>query len=1359
HMAVRPVDPHVVSNRIPEALSAIIMKLLAKDAEDRYQSAAGLLKDFEECRRQWRASETILNFAPGSRDVSDIFAVSSKIYGRQNEKHQMAQAFRRVVAGAREFCLIQGFAGIGKSSVAFSLQDVVLESRGYFVSGKFDQYQSGIPYSGILKAFRQLINEILKEEAEDIAAQKEKLGRALGTNGGILTDVIPEIERLIGPQPEPIAVGPEEAENRFINVFQDFVRALARAERPLVLFIDDLHWADAASLRLLRVLLTATDIRYLMVLGAYRDNEVDDQHPLAETLRLLDQREVRIQRISMQALDPGDIIQLVATSLQSDAERSATLGNFIHQKTGGNPFFVREFLFNLYRNGNIQFDAQSGGWIWDADLISSLPAPDQIGELMAHKIQHLSPLTRQALQYAACMGARFDLKFLANLLKRTETETRELILPALREGLLSPLLSGFDDRLKDSERTLDATLEIASGEKQFQFQHDRVQQAAYDSGNEELRRQHHFEIATEWIRRCADSEALLDANIFAIVHHLDAAEELVRRAGERRLQFARLYLRAGRRALDSVAYRAAADALAAGIRLLPTDSWDLHAELTRGLFVANAEAQHLCSHNDACIELVQIVLKNTSVPLDRIPAYEVYLRALTALGEMEQMIMVALQALASLDIHLPANPGDGRALFAILKTYAWIWWKGPRSIITADEASDAAALAAMRIMALFASGAFKSRQNLYALAMCKYAGIAYRSGRSSATSYGLVSMAVLLVSISRFRSALTLSKIALELYPAIEEHDAKSLFAHVAFVAHWLEGLEKSFDILKAANRRGLADGDIEYGGYATFFLNTHRLYSTEKLPVIEADLAASYQLIRNFRNDNAFVVTQLYYQLTMNLRGAVKEPHVFSGSAFDKERDLPRLRQQKYNSEINIVHGLESLLLFLMDRRRAALDVILQSQKLKKYVRSMYFVPLGDYLEALIRLSVWEPPARWKVFRRSRARRELMAPIRRIRRLEKLNPDVYRHKWFLLSAEVARIKGKHERAARLYNQAIEQANSRGYLLDEALACELAGEFYLSNNNRRIGAGYIEDAYRVYQRWGALAKLQQLEKKYGHIFSGPAESSHPNRATLESTIAFATRTESGDLDIETVTKAVQMLFAGQNASAVMDEFLRLSVENAGAQRGALVLRRGDDLWLEALRDLTTTGGEFRAQRFESYTALPREIINYVLHSGESIVLGNALEEGDFTADPYVRRSRCKSILATPIVYDGDVRGVLYLENRLAANVLTRPRLQILSVLSHQAAVSLENARLYEFMQSEITEKTRQLLSLKLARDRMDPHFLFNSLNMVHTLMARDPQQANRALLAVADLYRTLTDISEAELVDFDIEWRFLEEYL
>lgn len=1352
HMAVRPVDPHVVSPEVPEALSAIIMKLLAKDAEDRYQSAAGLSKDFEECRKQWRERQAISDFAPGQRDVSDVFAVSSKLYGREKEKGEMIQAFRRVVSGAREFCLIRGFAGIGKSSVAFGLQDAVLESRGYFVSGKFDQYQLGIPYSGILKAFRQLINEILKEDPEEIAVQKESLRTALGSNGRIITEVIPEIERIIGPQPEPIAVGPEEAENRFIGVFQEFVRVLARAERPLVLFIDDLHWADAASLRLLRVLLTATEIRYLMILGAYRDNEVSDTHPLAETLELLKRRNVAIRFIDVQALNSTEVNGLIAATLQANPERAAQLSDFIHQKTGGNPFFVREFLQNLHSGGHIDFDAHAASWNWDAALISSLPAPDQIGELMAHKIQHLDPATRSALQYAACVGNRFECKFLAELMELSEDEVVQRLKPALREGLLSPLLPGFDDRLRDAE----ATLEISGSESHYQFQHDRIQQAAYDSLPIDTRRECHLSIALEWIRLSSDSEKLLDENIFAIVHHFDAADELVFGNPENQLRAARLYLRAGKRGLDSAAYQAAAESLAAGIRLVPGDAWREYPDLIRNLYVANAEAEHLCSRNDACIGLVHTILENVADPLVRIPAYEIYLRAFTALGDIDSLISVGLDALASLGFPMPANPGAGRAFLAIHYTQAIVRWKRPESILTAPEMRDPYMLAAMRILALLASGAYKKNPNLYAVAMCKYAEITYRGGRSPATSYALVSMAVLLVSVGQAALGMRLSRIGLEMLAGKNDHGTKTLFAHAAFVSHWVEPLEKNFNVFREGRRTGMANGDIEYGAYCAAFLAVHSLYSTSTIASLQSELAPIHQLVRNFRNESALLVTGIYAQLVMNLKSGGKMSFILTGDLFDKDRGLKRLHELNFNSEINLFYSAQAFLMFLLGEHRAALNAIEISQAKKKYVRSMYFVPLGTYLEAIIRFVCLSDMDRKEA---QQSRRKLKPLLREIQKWQKLNPAVYRHKWYLLLAEKARVDGKYDRAARFYNQAIETAHDRGYLLDEALACELAGEYYLAQGNRRIAQGYIEDAYRVYSQWEAQAKIKQLEEKYPEFFSEQAVHARPSRATLESTIAFATRSEAGDLDIDTVTKAVQMLFAGQNATAVMDEFLRLSVENAGAQRGALVLRRVDELWLEAVRDLTATGGDFRAQPFESYTSLPREIINYVLHTGEPVVLGNASEKGDFTADPYVRRSRCKSILAAPIVYEGDVRGVLYLENRLAANVLTRPRLQILGVLSHQAAVSLENARLYEHMQSEIGEKTRQLLNLKLARDRMDPHFLFNSLNLVQALMRKDPETANRALFVLADLYRTLTDISKEELVDFELEWRFLEEYL
>ncbi|MCR9142321.1 MAG: AAA family ATPase [bacterium] len=1357
HIAVRPADPHSINPQVPEALSGIVMKLLAKDAEDRYQSANGLLNDLEEIQRLSRTAGAMLDFSPGARDVSDLFVVSRKLYGRENEKAALTEAFRRTLSGAREFYLVRGFAGIGKSSVVYSVQDAVLESRGFFVSGKFDQFQLGIPYSAILQAFRQLISEILKGEAGEVAAWKSDMLAALGTNGQVIAEVIPEIERIIGPQPAPIAVGPEESENRFINVFQDFVRSLARPENPLVLFVDDLHWADPASLRLLRVLLEAQNLGYLMIIGAYRDNEVAADHPLEAMIDALRERDYPPGFVEVRALDANEINRMVSATLQAPENETRVLGDFIHQKGGGNPFFVREFLQILHRDGHIRFDAAEGRWVWDAALISKLPAPDKIGALMVHKIQYLDEETREALQFAACMGNRFERTSLAAVLQKNDETVEAILRPALREGLLSPLLPGSDARVGDQE----STLEFAEADGHYQFQHDRVQQAVYDSIEASQKESRHLRIARELIRGAGDSESALDECIFSIVHHLDAAGDSVLSAdpGEGPAA-ASLYRRAARRALDSAAYQASAASAKRGLELLPTGrEWSEFYYLARTLRELRAEAEHLCSHNELCIRIVEEILEHVSDPLDRTLAYEIRLRALTALGEIEGVIAVALEALASLGYVLPAFPGRLRVRYEVLRVQWLIFRKGVESILSAPATSDPFQEAALRIFPLCASATYKVRQNLWALSMCKYVELSYRYGWTSASPYGLASLGGILLHIRRFGASREIGRVALLLEDQVgnNDHFAKTMFAYGGLFIHCFESFEDNFELLKSGSRRGMEAGDIEYAGYCHLYYCVHAFYSSGQLPDLESQLATQYHLINNFRNENVQRLNRIYYQLVLNLRHESEAPHRMDGKIYSEDEGLRQLDDGKYISAVVIHHGACALLRYLFGRMESALEAIEAAQELVDYVPAMYFGPLDAYLEALIRFALYDPTQRGPARETRKRIREL---LRYFKGRTKLNPAIYAHKLQLLQAEQDRILGRHDRAVRNYTAAIQLAHDRGYFLDEAIACELAGEFYLSQNNQRIARTYLEEARSVYRRWGADVRVRFLEEKHPEFFAGGAAgSAQPSRETLESTIAFATRSEAGALDIETVTKAVQMLFAGQNAAAVMEEFLRLSVENAGAERGALVLHRGEELWLEALRDASATESEFRAQRFESYTALPREIINYVLHTGEPVVLGSAFEEGAFTADPYVRRSRCKSILAAPIVYDGDVRGVLYLENRQAANVLTRPRLQILGVLSHQAAVSLENARLYEHMQSEITEKTHQLLNLKLARDRMDPHFLFNSLNMVHALMARDPEQANRALLAVAEMYRTLTDISEAELVDFELEWRFLEEYL
>ncbi len=1358
HIAVRPADPHSLNSAVPETVSAVVMKLLAKDAEDRYQSAHGLVQDLRECRQRLQSGEVSTKFVPGKNDVSDVFVVSRKLYGRDSERAVLIEAIRRVVSGAREFCLVRGFAGIGKSSVVFDLQDAVLESRGFFVSGKFDQFQLGIPYSGILRAFRQLVNEILKGEADEVESCRRRLLEALGVNGQIIAEVIPEIERIIGPQPEPISVGPEESENRFINVFQDFVRTLASVEHPLVLFVDDLHWADPASLRLLRLLMLAPDMSCLMILGAYRDNEVDADHPLERTIASLQMQDIEVRFVEIRPLDAEEVNRMVSATLQAPADETRILAEFVHQKGGGNPFFVRELLQILHRDGHIRFDSEQGRWSWDAAHISSLPAPDRIGELMVHKLHYMSGETRVALQFAACMGSRFDRAALVTVLQCSDVELEERLRPALREGLLSPLLPGSDDRVANME----STLEFAGADGHYQFQHDRIQQAAYDSIETAERESAHLQIAGQLIRKVGDAADALDESIFSIVHHLDAAGDAIEAQHERRTEYAKLYLRAGQRALGSAAYQAAADAAGKGVALLPPDAWEAEYELARKLYEVHAEAEHLSSRNARCIEIIEEILRYVDDPLDRVVAYETHLRALTALGEIEKVITVGLEALGSLGFVLPPNPGRPRVLIQTLWTQWQIFRRGIDSVVSAPETRDPYARAALGILPLIGAPMYKLRQNLWAIWACAYVELSYRAGWATASPYGLTSMAGMLLGMGRHRFARALSIVSLKLQDRIgsSNHAAKTLFAHGAIVEHWFESLEKGFENLLRGSRTGIEAGDIEYGGYCHHYYCVHSFYSVGDLADLEAEFAVQYRLINNYGNENVQGLNRIYYQLIMNLRHGEGDVHLLNGEVYDEEHGLQQLYDRKYISAVVIHQSVRALLRYLFDRPEEALASVQEADRLLHYVPAMYFYTLNLYLEALI-LCALGPES--ELVRRRYFKKRMKQLFRKFETWAGLNPAVYEHKLSLLRAEYFRIRGDFSRAVNSYTAAIKGAHARGYLLDEALACELAGEHYRKQGNDRIARTYIEEARAVFRRWGADARVRHLESKYPDWFSeaGAAdEASASNRATLESTIAFATRSAGGDLDTETVTKAVQMLFAGQSAAAVMQEFLRLSVENAGAQRGALILRRGEELWLEAVRELEPQlAAEFRAQRFESYTALPREIINYVLHSGESIVLANAREGGEFTADPYVRRSGARSILVAPVVYQSDVRGVLYLENRLAANVFTRPRLQILSVLSHQAAVSLENARLYEHMQSEIGEKTRQLLNLKLARDRMDPHFLFNSLNMVHALMSQDPARANEALMAVADLYRTLTDISEAELVDFELEWRFLEDYL
>ncbi len=619
HMALLPVPPHQLNPEVPEAVSSIVMKLLAKNPEDRYQSAYGLKADLETCLTQLLDRGKIEYFPCGQMDRRGQFLIPQKLYGRSAEVTALLSCFERVSSGSTEMMLVKGYSGIGKTSVINEVHKPIVRQRGYFISGKFDQFKKNIPYAALIQAFESLVRQLLTETPERIALWKEKLLSRLGENGSVIIEVIPEVELIIGSQPAIPELGPTESQNRFNRIFKEFVSVFTQKKHPLVLFLDDLQWADSASLKLIQLLLTEQDSQYLLLIGAYRDNEVSPTHALIQTIEKIEKTNSIVNTISLQPLAIEHVDQLVADTLHCEPERSKLLAELVFNKTAGNPFFLRMLLQTLHSEKLLNFDFNSGCWQWDIEQIQAVGiTDDNVVELVARNLQKLPQMTQQVLRLAACIGNQFNLDVLAIVNEKSESDTSADLWSALIAGLILPLSDAYKVPLVFDEEEEAVRIE-ESVQVSYKFLHDRVQQAAYSLIPDDQKKQTHLEIGQLLLKNTPTEE--IEENIFDIVNQLNIGRELILNHLERD-RLAELNLIAGKKAKLATAYEAAGKYLNTGLELLSGDSWQNHYDLTLGLYIEAVEAEYLNANFEQAEKMANIVLQKARTLLEKVKIYE-----------------------------------------------------------------------------------------------------------------------------------------------------------------------------------------------------------------------------------------------------------------------------------------------------------------------------------------------------------------------------------------------------------------------------------------------------------------------------------------------------------------------------------------------------------------------------------------------------------------------------------------------------------------------------------------------------------------------------------------------------------------
>lgn len=1268
HIAQRPIPPHELMPDIPQPLSGIVVKLMAKNAEDRYQSAYGLKADLEECLRQWRMTGRIELFPFGQQDMTDHFHISQKLYGRERDIDTLLATFTRVSQGAGEMLLVSGHAGVGKSALVQEVYRSITQQRGYFIVGKFDQFQRNIPYASLTQAFRSLIRQILTEGEDWIATWRKALVAALGLNLQIVIDVVPEVELIVGPQPGTPLRPPAEAQNRFNLSFQNFVRVFTDPSHPLVLFLDDLQWADTASLNLLQLLMTASDNHHLLVIGAYRDNEIREVHPLQLMLDEVRKGKSIVSHLVLGPLGLLDVQQLITDTLTCTSEEAKPLAELVLAKTEGNPFFINEFLKSLFTVGLLTFDGQHRGWCWDVARIQEQDITDNVIELMTSKIQKFAGETQKVLKLAACLGNQFDLRTLAAVCEQSLSETAVNLWPALVGGLVAPLSDAYKLADLDVQGLADEIM------AEYKFVHDRVQQAAYSLIPQTDRQAVHRHVGRLLLVSTPLDER--ERKIFDIVNHLNLGRGLIQHHPEQE-ELAALNLTAGKKAKAAAAYKPAFGYLQAGADLLPENVWERQYDLALALHVEAAEAAYLSGDFNQMQRLTAVVLRQAKALLDRVKAYEVMLHAYSAQNNLVEGMKTGLRILELLGVRLPKEPNQTDIVCGLEETKQTVAGRRIEELINLPTMTDPHAIATLRILSSMLHLSYVAFPKLFPLVVFRMINLSTTYGNTSLSAQAYAAYGIILCgAVGDLDAGYQFGSLALNLIERLNARELKASVVYMvnAFIRHWKEHIKETLHSFLEGYQTGLETGDLNFAAFNTQGYGFQAFWMGTELGGLDQEMARYNDVIRQLKQGHALNLNELYRQVFLNLLGRAENPCRLIGESYDEETLLPLRLEANDENTICHIYITKLVLCCLFQDHNQAIEHATAAEKYLDSLVGTAAIPAFHFYDSLVRLVVF--PASGESGQKDILER-VATNQEKMKLWAQYAPMNFLHKFYLVEAERARILGNESDAREYYDQAIDLAREHEYINEEALASELAAKFYLARGQVRIAHHYLRDAHYAYLRWGALAKVRDLETRYPQFFETRV-APNLHQLTPNTSIVGTERHMSTTLDARSVLKAAQAITSEIVLDKLLARLMRISLENAGAQRGFLLIEKNGQLVIEAEGTIDKDDiVMLQSIPVETSPNLPTAIVRYVERTKEQVVLSEATQENIFATDPYVIKEQPKSVLCTPLVKQGELTGILYLENNLTAGAFTSDRLEVLNLLAAEAAISIENARLYK----------------------------------------------------------------------------------
>ncbi len=1319
HIAKNPKLPHEIQDGIPEVLSSIILKLMEKDAESRYQTCDGILFDLEECWKRLKNFGEIKLFPIAQKDFSNKLLIPEKLYGRAKEVTQIMKTFHSATKGSAKVLLVSGRSGIGKSALVGEIHKPVLEYRGYFIAGKYDQYKRNTPYRAIIQAFQNILNQILTENSESLSRWKSRLELALGNNGKVIIDIIPELELLIGKQPNISELSPGDSQNRFELVFQNFIQAFCDASHPIAIFLDDMQWADLPSINLIKSIILNPDSKYILIILSYRDNEVTNTHPFSIALEEIKKNNFEIKNILLNPLTLFDVNHLISDTLSVKKEDTSLLADVIHLKTGGNPFFVNEVFKNLYEKNLIlppNQKEENSKWTWEIEKIKEVKIAENVIQLMVEKIEQMPESRIKILKLAACIGNFFRMEVFANVLGIPEKDSNLELAFLCNEGF------------------------FLIGENQVKFVHDKIREATYTLITDEEKSLNHYKIGNTFLKLAGDEK--FEDFLFTIVNQLNQGRALLKE--EEKEKFIHLNVLAGNKSLLSGAYEAAERFFQIVEETLPKDHWEKNYSQSLDIFSKKALAEYLATNFESAEFTFAVILRYAKTTLDKISILEIKIMLYTSQSKMREALDLATEALSVLKVSLPKNPTELSPLPEIFKIKLKLRNKKIQSLINLPISKNEEQIYIMRLLNASGTPAYISKPALFPVIALKMVFSTLKYGITPISPFAFATFGIIQGSgLGNFQLGFELGKLAIDL---VDKYKFDSVKCRVYFffaftINHFQFHAKTNQKLLSIAIQSGMDNGDLLYASYSTNHIVFQSFSMRENLKFVSEKFEEYRQIHLKLKQEDAYDMFTLVEQATFNLRGLSADKLILTGKNFDESITIPKWTQSKNSTTLNAYYIMKIILEYLLGDKEKSLEYVVLAKVHENGNFGTLFIPDQVFFESLSLCFVLENSTDKKKNKIDFKR--IQKNQTRMKKWADACSENFGHKYHIIEAEIYSITNENTKALQEFEKAILLAKENEYLLEEAIANELCAKFWTKNKKEKYANIHITESYYAYKKWGCSPKIQKLEDEFPYLLKKMNLIENNFSSSGQTT---STSTTGSSLDVKTVQKASQAISGEIVLEKLLSKIMKFVIENAGAEKSYLLLPDQYKLKIEAYGEINSGIKVLESIELASDKYLPEAIVNYVYRTKESLVIADACKNPLFSTNEYIIKNLVKSILCLPILNQGKLIGILYLENNLTTGAFTPDRVEILNILASQAAISMENSKLYQNM-----------LKLNLSYERFVPSQFLKLLGKENVIDVKLGDQIQKGMSILFSDIRSFTDLSET--MSPEENFNFLNSYL